>query len=418
MNKRYKVMSVSLIIVFGGIIGFNLFKTFMIKRFFANYKPPAVTVASAQVKKVDWKPTINTVGNFMAANGVDISAQASGNVTKIDFQSGQFVNKDAELIAIDDSVDQAILKFNQSDLALKKLNHKRQRDLFKRGAVSISTVDESQATLEQAQARVDQTQAQINQKHIRAPFSGQLGIRQINLGQYINPGQTTIVSLQSLDPLYLEFYIPEQWFKKINIHQNIHFAIEGFPNYLFTAQITAINSKIDSNTHNILVQGTLANCPAVALRDTMHSNLIKIDPKLSNNKQLISCDTQLNQRNNIQQFAFIPGMFADIQIEQPKQGQALLVPSTAISYSLYGNSVYVIEATPDKDNPGTKNLIAKRVFVSTGEQQGNFTIIKKGLKAGQLIVSAGEIKLQNDTPVVINNNVKLHEISKPDSIGQ
>lgn len=420
MNKRLKVMAIGLAIVFGGIIAFNLFKAFMIKRFFASYQPPAVSVASAVAKEVDWKPTINTVGNFIALNGVDISAQASGNVVKINFESGQFVEKDQPLITLDDSIDQAVLKFNQADLSIKSLSYKRQNDLFKRGATPISNVDEAKATLDQAQAKVDQTQAQINQKNIKAPFAGRLGIRQVNLGQFVSPGQTTIVSLQSLDPLFLEFYLPEQLYKKVHPNQPMTFSVEEFPNILFEATITAINSKVDLNTHNVLVQATLSNCPADAIKDPTHSTLVKTHKEAGGNKLIVTCETQANARNKVHNYAFVPGMFASIEIEQPAQPHTVIVPSTAISYSLYGNAVYIIE----KDKEGKTNkdgspvLTVNRVFVTTGEQHGNYTVIKKGVKAGQMVVSAGEIKLQNGTPVAINNEVQLNENSNPDLLGQ
>lgn len=420
MKKRMKVMIIALLVVFGGIIAFNLFKSFMIKRFFANFQPPAVSVASAVAQEVNWRPRINAVGNFVAINGVDLSSQASGNVVKIDFDSGQFVDKGAPLITIDDSVDQEVLKFNQSDLTLKTLNYKRQTDLYKRGATPISNVDEAKATLEQAQARVEQTIAQINQKHISAPFAGRLGIRQVNLGQFVSPGQTTIVSLQSLDPLYIEFYLPEQLYKKVHPDQSISFSLEEFPNMLFEAKVTAINSKVDLNTHNVLVQGTLANCPANAIKDPENSPLVKSYKETGGDKTIISCNTEINSTNKVQKYAFVPGMFAAIEIEQRAQPHTIIVPSTAISYSLYGNSVYIIE----KDKEGKKNkdgsdiLTVNRVFVTTGEQRGNYTVIKKGVTAGQLVVSAGEVKLQNGTPVVINNDVRLNDTSNPDLLEQ
>lgn len=163
-------MIVALAIVFGGIIGFNLFKSFMIKRFFASYEPPAISVSSVTALQKNWKPHLAAVGNFVAINGVDVNSEASGNVVKIHFESGQYLEKDSPLIDIDDSVDQATLKFNQAELALRELNYKRQFDLFKRGATSSSVVDEATASLQQAQANVEQRQAEIRKKHILAPF--------------------------------------------------------------------------------------------------------------------------------------------------------------------------------------------------------------------------------------------------------
>ncbi|MBN9230448.1 MAG: efflux transporter periplasmic adaptor subunit [Legionella sp. 40-6] len=409
MKKRVTIMGICLFVVFGGIIFFNLFKAFMIKRFFAHYQPPAVAVASAVVQEVKWQPTISAIGTFVASNGVDISAQASGNVMDIAFKSGQYVEKDTPLIVIDDAIDQAALKFNQADLSLKTLNYQRQENLYKRGATPISNVDEAKALMEQAQAKVTQVQAQIEQKHIRAPFSGRLGIRQVNMGQYITPGQTTIVSLQALDPLYLEFYVPEHLYKAVHKGQQIIFSLENYPHVQFAAQVSAINSKVDPNTHNVLVQGTLANCPAAAIKHPQKSTLIKTQKSPDSNQLIITCDTQINEANKVRHYAFVPGMFAAVDIKRRPLPHTVIVPSTAISYSLYGNSVYVIEKSKneDKNNSAKEQLQAKRIFVHTGEQRGNYTVIKKGLQAGQMVVSAGEIKLQDGTPVVINNDVKL-----------
>ena len=411
MKKETKKMMIALAVVFGGIILFNLFKAFMIKRFFATYAPPAVTVSSVKAVEKQWQPRIQAVGNFVAINGVEVNAQAAGNVVAIHFESGQFVEQNKPLIDIDDSVDQATLRANQSELALQTLNYKRQTDLFKHNATPGSSVDEARAKLLQAQAGVEKTEAMIRQKHITAPFAGQLGIRQVNLGQYITPGQTAIASLQSMDPLYLHFYLPEQLFKKVHMNQAITLSVEQNPNILFEGKITAINSKVDPNTHNFQIQATLPNCPAIAIKDPMHSSLIKVKQATDSHKLIISCDTATNTQHQITHFNFIPGMFAAIDIQQHSIGKVIVLPTTAISYSLYGNSVYIIEK--DKDM-----LVAKRVFVSTGDQQGNYTVINKGLKAGQLVVSSGELKLQDGTRVVINNDVPLIDLENPDQLGQ
>lgn len=413
-------MGIALLVVFGGIIAFNLIKAIMVRQFFASYAPPAVTVSSATAESVNWLPTISAIGNFMAINGVEVNSEAAGNVVKIDFESGQFVNKDEPLITIDDSIDQALLKFNQSELTLKELNYKRQTDLFKKGATPSSSVDEAKANLQQAQAKVEQIQSQINQKHITAPFAGRLGIRQVNLGQYVTPGQTSVVSLQSLDPLYLEFYIPEQLYKKVKVNQTIAFSVEEFPNTLFEGTISAINSKIDLNTHNVLIQATLPNCPAPAIKDPTKSPLVKTHKEVRGSKLVVNCNSELNRQNKIKDYVFIPGMFSSIEIPQPAEPNTVIVPSTAVSYSLYGNSIYIIEKNPEgkKNQDGSDQLIVNRVFVTTGEQQGNFTVVKKGIKAGQLVVSTGDLKLQNGTPVVINNSVQLDTVGNPDTMGQ
>lgn len=386
----------------------------LVRHFIANYTPPAVSVSAAKAESIDWQPSINTIGNFLAINGVEVGSQASGNVVQLSFDSGQYVNKDDPLITIDDSIDQAMLKNNQAQLTLKELNYKRQTDLFKKGATPSSSVDEAKANLQQAQAMVEQIQAQIRQKHITAPFDGRVGIRQVNLGQYVKPGDTTIVSLQSLDPLYLEFYLPEQYYKKIHPNTPITFSVQEFPNALFQATITAINSKVDLTTHNVQIQAILPNCPAEAVSNPKQSPLVKTSQEPRGNRLLVSCSTETNREHKVRDFVFVPGMFASIEILQPKQPNTIVVPSTAISYSLYGNAVYVINK--DKTNP--KLLTVNRVFVSTGEQQGNYTVVKKGVEAGQLIVTTGDLKLQNGTPVVINNSVVLDNKVNYQTLGQ
>ena len=414
MKKRMTTMAIALLVIFGGIVSFNLLKSYMMKRFFANFVPPAVTVSSVNAIKRNWEPRIHAVGNFVAINGVDVNSQASGSVVAIHFDSGQYVEKNKLLIDIDDSVDQATLKSKQSELALQELNFKRQTELFKRGATSSAGVDEARAKLLQAQADAEKIEALIHQKHIIAPFSGQLGIRQVNLGQYITPGQTSIAALQSMDPLYLEFYLPEQLFKHLHISQAITFSIEQNPNLVFEGKITAINSRVDTNTHTIQIQATLPNCPATAMNDPLNSPLIKAKKQAYDGKLLVSCNSASNEKNKVERFNFIPGMFAAIEIEQPAIPNVIVLPTTAISYSLYGNSVYIIKQ--DKDNKDL--LVVKRVFVSTGDQQGNYTVINKGLKANQQVVSSGELKLQDGTRVVINNQVQLKDIDNPDQLGE
>lgn len=420
MKKRMIIMLIALIIVFGGVIGFNLFKSFMMKRYFAHYTPPAVTVSSVTAKKQDWEPTIPAIGNFIAINGVDVNSEASGQVREIHFDSGQFIEKGSPLIVIDDSVDEATLNFNQSELALQELNYKRQLDLFKRGATPSSSVDEAKARLQQAQANVEKTQVLIRQKHITAPFSGQLGIRQINVGQYIVPGDTSIVTLQSMDPLFLEFYLPEQLLTQLDINQGIIFSVEQSPDLLFEGKITAINAKVDVKTHNIQVQATVPNCPLKVLTDPEHSPLVKVKKQPHNGKKIVSCNSELNKKNKIVEFNFIPGMFAAIDIEQPVKTNVVVLPTTSISYSLYGDAVYIIEKDKEakKDTDGKDLLHVKRVFVTTGEQQGNYTVIKKGVKAGQLVVGSGELKLQDGTHVIINNDVQLKDIKDPKKLGE
>lgn len=414
LKKRMRVMIIALSIIFGGIIGFNYFKAFMIKRFFRSFEMPAVTVSSVTAKMTNWQPNLEAIGTVIAINGVEINSETAGKVVKIHFESGQLVNENAPLVDLEDSIEQAELKFSQANLALKQINYQRQESLLKKGATPSSSVDEAKASLEQAQSDIEKISTFIRQKHITAPFSGKLGIRQVNLGEYLSPGQSKIVTLQSLDPLYLEFFLPEQNLKKIHVGQKILFRVDEAPGLLFTGKLSAIDAKVDTNTHNIRVQATIANCPQSALQNPNQDQTIQLHRDNSTGSLIMTCDTEKNTQHKIQNFAFTPGLFASLDIEQPSSPNTLILPSTAISYSLYGNSVFIISPSAhEKDEQGHPVLRVKRVFVTTGEQRGNFTVIKSGIKAHDLIVSTGELKLKNGTRVVINNDLKMNMTETP-----
>ncbi|MDF1827614.1 MAG: efflux RND transporter periplasmic adaptor subunit [Legionellaceae bacterium] len=404
-KKPMTVMIIGLSVVFGGLIIFNTGKSMFLKNFFAHYTPPAVTVSSVTVKEQTWKPSFHAVGEFVAVQGVDINSEASGNVAAIHFKSGETVEANTPLIDIEDGIDQAQLKFNQADLTLQEINYQRQATLIKRGATSKADVDVAKAKYLEAQAKVEQTQATIKQKHIKTPFAGKLGIGLVNLGEFITPGQTSIVTLQSMDPLFLQFYVPEHQRPKIHLNQNILFSIEPQNHWVFSGKITAINAKIDPKTHNIKVQATVPNCPMSVL-DKQGKNDASLfqNQKIPNSQRVqIICNTQKNTAHKLEHYAFIPGMFASIEVEQPEIKNALVLPTTAISYSLYGHSVFLIQENKNKPH----DLFVTRTFVTTGDEHDNHVVITEGLKPGQQVVSAGEIKLQDNTRVVINNEVQL-----------
>lgn len=409
-------MIIAVVIIFGGLIVYNLIKQATISYYFNYYKVPAVTVSAIMTKPSDWHPYFSSVGTFVAINGVDVGTQSAGKVTAIHFNSGQYVEKDSPLIDIDDSVDQALLKFNQANLVLQKTNYQRQTDLLKRNATAVSNVDEARAKMLQAEANVENTQAQINLKHIRAPFSGLLGIRKIDLGQYIQPGTTTIVPLQSLDPIYLRFYIPEQYLNLVKIGQKILFTVEQSPGIQFHGEITAIDSKIDAKTHNIQVQATVENCPALNSEHVLQSDMLIERTKLANDHYAVSCSTIRNHSHKLLQYNFIPGMFSAIELEQPVIHNVIAIPTTAISYTMYGDSVFVVQKQENKEHQDV--LTVKRVYVVAGETQGNYTVIKKGLQPQQLIVTAGELKLQDGSEVIVDPNNILVDHNNIDLLGE
>lgn len=401
MDKKTRKLAIIVGAIFGSIIVFNLAKKIIVSFLFAHYTPPAITVSSSVAQKTDYHPYINSVGNFVAVNGVEIGSQIPGIITKIHFKSGQYIKKGKKLVDLDDSVEQADLKLNQSDLSLQEVEFKRQKELQEHNATSLSSLDRARANLQESQARVEKTLALINQKHIKAPFSGFIGIRKVDLGEYIRPGETSIVSLQSLDPIYLKFSIPEHLINKVKLNQSINFSVEQYPNAIFIGKISAINSRSDKNTHNVEIQATIENCPANYISSSIKNSKINIPT-------VVKCSTLNNKKNKVKNYAFIPGSFASVKIEQSSPKNTILIPSTAISYSIYGDSVFVIEKVTQKNKD---KLIVKKVYVTTAGQHDNNTIIKKGLKDGQIIVSSGEFKLQDGNEVAINNQISLPSLN-------
>lgn len=357
MSKPMKWMVIFLAVVFGGIIGFNLVRTYFTNQFFAHFKPPPAHIAAHPALEETWHPYLSSIGNFVAQKGVEINSEVGGIVTKISFESGQHVEEGALLVQLDDSVDQATLLDNQALLTLAELNYKRQMELIKTNATSISAVDQARSQLKSAEASIAKTKALIAQKHITAPFSGQLGIRKINLGDYVTAGTTKMVSLQWLDELFIEFTVPEQQLPNLATDQPIKITSDAFPGKAFNGKISAINSKVDPQTHNVLAQAIVPN------------------PK----------------------HKLLPGMFGHIAIELPALNQVVTVPNTAIDYTLYGDSVFVVK----------KDQTVERTFVVVGEQQNNRVMIKSGLKPGDIVVDSGQLKLQNGASVIVDNSVEM-----------
>ncbi|MCX7114864.1 MAG: efflux RND transporter periplasmic adaptor subunit [Gammaproteobacteria bacterium] len=419
--KRSKRLLVGFFVFWGLLILFNLVKHTLMQYFLSHYEPPPVTVSSVLVKEKKWQPYLNSVGNFVAIRGVDITSQVSGNVVKVHFDSGQSVKENAPLIDLDDAIEQSTLKSNQAELSLRKLNFKRLDVLIKHNATSSSSIDEAKAALEQADASVETVKTEILHKHITAPFAGQLGIRQVSLGQYVTAGQTHIVTLQALDPLHFNFFLPEQYDKQLYLNQPILLKLQGYPKLRFVSKIIAINPKSDTDTHNIEIQAQLPNCLTDALKQLPN----KVHPSLDIEKPagslytLVSCKPVPTTDTSPQQFAILPGMFASAAVTLPPLEHVLVVPTTAISFSLYGNAVYLLSPlkTHEKTKQGLALYQVKRVFVQTGDQEGNETVIVSGLKAGDLVVGAGELKLQNEMRVVINNEIQLKSESNFDQMG-
>lgn len=366
MSKQMRKMLIIVMIVFGLIFGWYAVRKIIFWWFLSHYEPPAVTVSASSAKTKTWQSFLSSVGTVTAINGVDISSEVAGAVKEIRFESGKTVNKGDVLITLDTSVEVAQLKDNESQLKLAQINYERDKTLAQKNVLSKASFDTTTAKLQQAQAGVEQTLAKINQKTIRAPFAGKLGIRQVDLGQYLAAG-TNMVTLEALDPLYVRFNLPEQYLHEIFQGQPVDIIV-NLTNQPLTIHgtVTAINSKVDQTTRNILAQATFSNA----------------------NSQLY------------------PGMFAAIKVWQRQQKNVITLPQSSISYSLHGDSVFIIKSDK-KDSDGNPILHAYRQYVKVGERRGDEVVLLEGVKPGDQVVTSGQLKLQNGMHVEIDNNVEL-----------
>jgi membrane fusion protein (multidrug efflux system) len=364
MSKQMVRMLIIVGIVFGLIFGFYGLKKILFLRYLLHYTPPPVTISASTAKTVTWQSYLSSVGTLVAINGVEITSEVAGIVKEIHFSSGQFVKKNDLLVLLDTRVENAQLKNDEAKLNLSQLNYNRNLTLAKKNVASQSTLDTTRAELLESQAALESTQARIQQKTIVAPFDGRIGIRLINIGEYVSAG-TPMVSLQSLDPLYVQFNLPEQFLSLLYIGQPIDVIVNQRKNKVIKGTISAINSKVDQVTRNILVQGTISN----------------------------------------QNMELYPGMFAAIKVWLKQQKNTVILPQTAISYSLHGDAVYIIKE--EKDSSGKPILRAYRQYVKIGERREAEAAILDGIKAGDQVVTSGQLKLQNGTHVVIDNSVEL-----------
>ena len=323
--------------------------------------PPAVTTLIA--KNQSWQPVLNSVGTLRSVNGVDVSTDLAGIVSEIAFESGATVKKGTLLVKLDTKQEQAQLQAAEAKRELSRLNLARQKDLLTKKATSQSEYDAAAAQARQDDAAVEQAKALVARKTIVAPFDGVLGIRQVNLGQYLNVGNP-IAALQSLDPIYVEFQMPQQCLDQIAIGKKIHLKASGASAEQFEGDITAINSKVDEATRNFQVEATVAN-PDHKLR---------------------------------------AGMFAEVQVLLPEQSGVIAIPSSSVNYAPYGDSVYLVTDGKTLDNKPAK--IAVQQFVKLGPTRGDQVSVLTGLKEGDEMVTSGVFKVRNNQPVIINNAVQ------------
>lgn len=356
---------VLVVLALGAYKGFSIYT--MIQTF-SQPKPP-ISIAAAQAEAVRWQGRLPAIGTLKAFQGIELAAEVGGTVKTVQFDSGEKVSAGQPIVEMDSAVEQASLATAEASLGLARVEFERGRNLVARQAISKSEFDRLSAELQKANASVAQLRATLDKKRIVAPFAGTVGIRQVDVGTYVSPG-TPIATLQDLSTLFVDFFLPEQDAPLLAIGQSVLLSVAAYPGEEFVAEIVAINPKVETTTRNLQVRARLANP----------------DGKL------------------------LPGMFANLQVLLPNPQLRVVVPETTVTFTLYGNSVYVIReeraderpadlAAPSADEP--PRLLAERRYVETGERRDGRVVVLKGLEAGEQVVTAGQLKLDNGSHVRI-----------------
>jgi multidrug efflux system membrane fusion protein len=359
MVRWFIVVGLLLTALVGGLVWFNHFRDQMIKQFFANNKPPPINVSAAEAKAEVVPNLLTAVGDLAAVHQVNVTSDVSGRITDILFTAGSHVTAGTPLLQIYDAPDQGDLANFKAQATVAELSLDRAKQLAARQFGPQATVDQAQATYDQAMAGIAKTQAIIAQKQVHAPFDGELGVRMVEVGQFLNAG-TTIVSLTDLSVLYANFTVTEKGSAQLKVGQAVRVAVDAYPGRTFEGKITTIEPQIMTDTRNIRVQATIAN----------PDHILK------------------------------PGMFATTTVVLPDNPPVITVPETAVDYTLYGDSVFLI--TEKVGDDGKTSLSAVRTFVQTGNRVGGRAEILKGVKPGDRVVAVGQLKLQSGAAVAIS----------------
>lgn len=360
--RWFAIVALLLVVVLGGLYGFNRFREQAIANFFAHNKPPPAQISAVTATSQAVPRFATGIGSLAAVHQVTITPEIGGRVTEIDFAAGAKVKGGDKLIQINDAPDQGDLGNYQAQARWAAVSLRRAQELAKNNYGTRENVDQWQSNLDQANAQIEKTQAIIAQKQVRAPFTGRLGIRQIEVGQYLNAG-APIVTLTDLSTLYVNFTLASQLRSQIAVGQTVDVTADAFPGRRFTATITTIEPQLRADTRTLAVQATMAN-PDDAL---------------------------------------LPGMFVNAAVVLPEQGDRVVLPETAVDYTLYGDSVYAIRAD-GKDADGKPVLKAYRTPVKTGLRWSDKVEILSGVKSGEEVVAAGQLKVQDGSQVVVTGN--------------
>ncbi|WP_058521677.1 efflux RND transporter periplasmic adaptor subunit [Legionella tucsonensis] len=365
LKKQMIIMLVAVGILFGLIFGWKAFSNYMRNQFFLKSQSPAVTVSTMKVEASLWQPSLKAVGSMRTRLGVNVTTELAGMVQTIYFTPGATVKKGAVLVQLNAGTELGLLHSLQAQVELAKITYKRNKAQYAVHAVSKQTVDADEWNLKNLQAQVAEQAATTEKKTIRAPFSGQLGINRINPGQYLNVGDT-VTTLQALDPIYVDFYLPQQDLGELELGQAVKITTNTFSDTFFQGKITTIEPIVDSATRNVLVEATIPN-PDFKLKS---------------------------------------GMFTRVEVAAGMKKSYLTLPQSAISFNPYGDIIYRVQESKQKDSNNQPILVAKQVFVTVGETRGDQIAVLKGLKAGDIVVTSGQLKLKNGSHVIINNKIQ------------
>ena len=363
MKKAMFFMLLFVVVLFGGIFFFKYLVAREQKAYIKAHQVIITTVSAMQAPLKEWQPHLDATGSLRTVKGVNVTTELGGMIRDIYFIPGSYVQQGTVLVQLDIAPDVAKLHELQADAAIAKITFLRNQKQYQIGAISKETLERNEANYKATAALVEEQKATIAKKIVRAPFTGRLGISAVNPGQYITPGET-IVTLETVDPIYADFFLPQQNLPSISVGQNAFIQMDAYPNKTFTGKITTINPIVTTSVRNVEVEATLPNKEGLLL----------------------------------------PGMFVSVTLITGQPVKKITLPKLAISFNPYGSIVYVLtKTTQTKDGQPVWKTTQK--FVKTGESRGNQVAVLSGIQVGDMVVTSGQLKLKNDSLVVINNNV-------------
>ena len=365
MRRRLIVMLIAVGVLLALIVGFNLFKNYMIRRAMSRNASPPQTVTTMRVDYSDWQPLVQAVGSLRAVRGVDVTTEIAGLVRNIRFRSGEDARSGQVLVELNADSDIAQLHALEAAAELSATVYARDKVQFEAQAISQAQLDADAADLKNRRAQAASQAATVAKKTVRAPFDGRLGITTVNPGQYLNPGDK-VVTLQSLDPIYADFRVPQEELGRVATGQSVRLTTDAFPGAVFEGKLTSIDPLVDAATRNVALEASVAN-PERRL---------------------------------------LPGMFARVAVASGQTQRYLTLPQTAITYNPYGATVFVAKTSG-------AGLTAEQTFVTTGPTRGDQVAVLKGIKRGDIIVTSGQLKLKNGTPLRVDNTITPKDEPNP-----